>query len=503
MVKTFLNNVFHFNAYKPSNIIKIFFINLLYLITSINCYIKLPVKYYPVKIFNETNPSNTMHNLVIQRLYATMELGTPKQTIQIPIEFETSDFYISKYDTKIYDQKYNLFKFNHFNEKSSNTISYIETDDNLYYGVNFFIASTAKDYFYFEGKKTQIEFYLAEHLTETMPGELGLQIYPITDLNTAFDSIEKSFMKKIKNSGMINNYVWSILYKKTNNNNFNTKENDAYLYIGDYLHEIDKKDLINDKIYDNDKLTSINAYIYQNIVKGEFEMNKLIIYRNNNPLDIIKEIELKRNYLRIKLDHNFAGIQGSEIIRPFLEENLFTKSNNCNKDTFSYKGKFYFYYCKNNPTTIKNIKSKFPTLQFTHQDFNFNFTIKGDDLFVENGDYVYCLMIFEDYKKYEWRLGRPFLNKYTFMTDQDGKKILFYSIDDEVTYRGLKTATLIIIIFFLVIIFSFLGFLLGRKIYRIRVKRHANVLEDDFEYTPPELKYKKGSKIEMSNKLYS
>lgn len=44
---------------------------------------------------------------------------------------------------------------------------------------------------------------------------------------------------------------------------------------------------------------------------------------------------------------------------------------------------------------------------------------------VEKEDYFYFLIFFSDYNKYDWRLGRPFMNKYNFMVDQDGKKYYF------------------------------------------------------------------------------
>jgi hypothetical protein len=243
----------------------ILFTYLFFLLSSIHCYIKIPIKYYPNKIFNETNPSNTMHNIVNQNLYATIELGSPKQKIQIPIAFETNDFYISKSYTKMNDDKSKNYNLEYFDEESSNSIVYIDEQD-VYYGVNFLLGTKVKDLFYFGNKQFETEFFLAEHLTEAMPGELGLQLYPISDLNSAFDSIEKTFLKIIKNKGLINNYVCSILFEK--NNNMNNENIDGYLYIGDYLHNINNN-------YDYNTLNSINAYIFQNVVLPEFEMTKL------------------------------------------------------------------------------------------------------------------------------------------------------------------------------------------------------------------------------------
>ena len=490
------NNLNHLNIINQSNI-KIIFSIYLFLLSTIHSFITIPIKYYPEKLFNETNPSTTMNNLIIQRLYATIELGSPKQTIQIPIEFNTNDFYISNSYTLKEDPKYDKFKLEYFNEEASTTLKQFEEQD-IYYGVNFLLASKEKDYFYFSDKKIEIEFYLSDNLEEAKPGELGLQLNPVSDLNSAFDTIEKSFLKIIKNKGLTNNYACTILFKKTDNNNYNTKENDGFLIRGDFLHDID-----NNK-YDYNTLTSVNTKIFQNVVTPEFSMNQLIIYRNNNPQDIIKEINLTRNYLNVKLDYNFQGIKGSENIRPYLEANLFTKENNCYKDKFNFKDKYYFYYCENDPTVIQKIKDNFPTIQFSHQDFNYDFIINSDDLFIVKGQYVYCLMVFSDFfNKYEWRLGRPFLNKYTFTIDYDAKKLLFYSGKDIVSFRGLQKSTSFSIIFVLVIAFLIVGFILARRIYNIRTRKVANVLEDDFDYVSPEEKYKKGSKIEMTKKLFT
>ena len=103
---------------------------------------------------------------------------------------------------------------------------------------------------------------------------------------------------------------------------------------------------------------------------------------------------------------------------------------------------------------------------------------------------------------YNWKLGKPFLNKYTFMIDEESKKILFYSVEDNVNTRGIKKDNLIWLVILLVIIFSFLGFILARKIYRTHIRKLKNVLDDDFEYNTPEKKYKNKNNIEMSRKLY-
>ena len=475
---------------------KILFLIFLQVITISYCFIKIPLKFYPCKIFNESNPANTFNNMVMQQFYAKLEIGTPKQTILVPLELEKNDFYISKYDSYIFNEKYTKYNLKNFQETSSTSFYTMKDDqDNIYYGTNFLQAIKVKDLFFFGDKKTELEFYLADTLNEIIPGELGLQLDPVDDLNSAFETREKSFLKKLKNNGMINNYVWTILY----NNDANNKDADAYLYIGDYLHDIgDISSNLKNIKFNKDSLSSVNGYVYQKTVLPQFEMSKLVLFKGNDPNNIVNDIKLGKNYFRVKLDYNLCGVQASEIIRVFLESNVFTPENHCHKSIFKYSTDFTFYYCDKNPSTISQIKTNFPSLKFIHQDFNFNFTITVDDLIVEKDDYFYFLIFFSNYQKYDWRLGRPFLNKYNFMMDQDGKKVLFYSEKEEISLPGVQSKSLVVILIILIIVFLVLGFVFARRIYKSKFKKPMNILEDNFEYTIDP----NNSEIEMSKKLY-
>ena len=475
---------------------KILFLIFLQVITISYCFIKIPLKFYPCKIFNESNPANTFNNMVMQQFYAKLEIGTPKQTILVPLELEKNDFYISKYDSYIFNEKYIKYNLKNFQETSSTSFYTMKDDqDNIYYGTNFLQALKVKDLFFFGDKKTELEFYLADTLNEIIPGELGLQLDPVSDLNSAFETREKSFLKKLKNNGMINNYVWTILY----NNDANNKDADAYLYIGDYLHDIgDISSNLKNIKFNKDSLSSVNSYVYRMTVLPQFEMSKLVLFKGNDPNNIVNDIKLGKNYLRVKLDYNLCGVQASEIIRVFLESNVFTPENHCHKSIFKYSTDFTFYYCDKNPSTISQIKTNFPSLKFIHQDFNFNFTITVDDLIVEKDDYFYFLIFFSNYQKYDWRLGRPFVNKYNFMMDQDGKKVLFYSEKEEISLPGVQSKSLVVILIILIIVFLVLGFVFARRIYKSKFKKPMNILEDNFEYTIDP----NNSEIEMSKKLY-
>ena len=315
----------------------------------------------------------------------------------------------------------------------------------------------------------------------------------IHEVNKAYYTKENSFLKKIKDNGIINNYIWTILYNLENNDN---KDIDGYLYIGDFLHNINSKELIlKNFIFKEESLISINANVYQNKVTTEFEMSKLYLYKGDNPKDIIKEVNLSKMYLSIKLDYNLGGIKASEIIRPYLEENVFTEQNKCHKDYFYYNNKYIFYYCDKNPTTLKNIRNNFPTMNFIHQEFNFNFIINLDDIIVEKDNY-YLFLIFFGYSKnkYNWQLGRPFLNKYNFMIDQDGKKIYLYSkkeeekdfLSPEIQKQSesvIQKKAIIVFTLILIILILIFGFFLLKKLNMTKIKKHKNIFEGDLNYS--------------------
>ena len=461
----------------------------LYLLSIIYCYIKIPVKFYPSKIFNETEPSTILSNIIFNKLYASIEVGTPKQQIQLPIEFESNDFYISQYDEIYNDTYFKKFKLKSYRENSSKSFKYVDKSEEIYYGTNFFLASIAKDTFYFGEEKSDIEFYLATRLTNSLTGEIGMQIQPLDDLNTAFSTEEKTFFKKIKKSGLINNYIWSIIFDDSN-------EHDGYLYIGDYLHNINEFVSKQNFNYNFDSLSSTNAITSQQLVKTQFEMNKLNIMIGEH--DLVKDLEIGKNILKVKLEYNLGGIIGSEILRSYLETNVFTKENNCYKDILQYRNKYYFYYC--NKESNQRIKNIIPKIIFINQDFNYNFTIDAEDIFIEKNGYIFCLIIFDDFKRYQWTLGKPFLKKYHFMIEQDAKKIYFYSKKDEIVIPGMKKNFLYFVVILLSAIFLVLGIILGRKIYRINSVKPINVLDDDFDYFTPQKTETK--MIEMSNHLF-
>jgi hypothetical protein len=56
-------------------------------------------------------------------------------------------------------------------------------------------------------------------------------------------------------------------------------------------------------------------------------------------------------------------------------------------------------------------------------DRDYNFSLNADDLFIEEGDFIFCLVTFSSVN--EWNIGKPLLKKYQFSFNYDQKKNLF------------------------------------------------------------------------------
>ena len=121
---------------------------------------------------NGTAPSFIMRNLVYTKVYADIEIGTPKEYIQIPLNFESNDFYISQNPKKDFFKKpEKLDELKFYNYSNSKTCVIVEEGE--YNGDNFKLSKYYKDVFYFKEEKVELEFYLPDNITEAESGGIG------------------------------------------------------------------------------------------------------------------------------------------------------------------------------------------------------------------------------------------------------------------------------------------------------------------------------------------
>ena len=99
----------------------------------INCCIRIPFKYFPSKINNSTNHKDIILSIIDLKMYGLLEIGTPKQLIYIPINFQANTFFLPQKSSYYYSNNKNL---NLYDNNISYTFSIIN-DIDYYEGENF------------------------------------------------------------------------------------------------------------------------------------------------------------------------------------------------------------------------------------------------------------------------------------------------------------------------------------------------------------------------------
>jgi hypothetical protein len=436
-----------------------------------------------------------MRNLVDQKVYTNIDIGTPKKTVQLPLYFDSNDFFIG--DNPIMpEDRFSDLKF--YNSKSS-TLEDTDPDGDEYYAMNgdmFEYGVYKKDNFYFNNQAYNLEFYFAQTYREVVSGGIGLQLYPSKDIYDSATTIKKTFLYKIKNKGLIKGYYWSIFY----NSNVAKKEEEATLLLGCLPHEFEdnigpyKKGCF---IYENKK--AINLVGSGKTKENKIDMDSLYAYEGSNSDKLIEDFPNDSpNYKRVELDYHSGGVKVPTFLQKYyhrvFEEHIL--SGNCFNTSFQgYDNNFY--YCKKDDKVLSKIKSVFPKIVFLSRDLIYNFTLDYNDLFVEENGYVFCLLYFKtSLMEKDWKLGKPFLRKYLFVFNYDENYINFYENscenskkNEEPESKGISMTVLILAIIGTVIIvliacFLIFKFYLYDKFFR---KKRANELtDDDFEYTSKE-----------------
>ena len=478
-----------------------FLFHLLYYI--LNCQLTIPLTYFPFYKYNSSTPSTIMTYIVNQRLYANIDIGTPRNTIQIPIVFNSNDFYIGNDPLKSFpENRFTDLKF--YNSNSTTLEEVIDDGTGEYYSYNgeLFEAGTYnRDNFYFNNQIYGIEFYLPFSYREVNSGGIGLQLYPADNLHDSTPDIRRTFFEKLKKKKLINNYFWTVFY----NSKENKKEGEATLLLGCLPEEFDgdlgyyKKGAF---LWENRKTVNLEKKSVP--IENLFKMDEIYAYEGVDNSKLIDDFPNGYNdYIKVELDYHSGGVKVPTKLKEYYHRvfEVYFSSENCFNDTFN---KNTFYYCKKNEEVLSKIKNVFPRIIFRSFDLTYNFTLDYNDLFMEENNYVFCLLYFSSTTDSIWRLGKPFLKKYHFTFNYNEKFISFYlntdNTDDDknngnsgqnggdknggISYVALVIIIIGTIILVLIICFLVFKFYLYDKFFR---KKRANELDDnDFDYTSKE-----------------
>ena len=142
----------------------------------------------------------------------------------------------------------------------------------------------------------------------------------------------------------------------------------------------------------------------------------------------------------------------------------------------------------------KDIKY-FPNLYFLSRKLSFIFELNYNDIFLEQNNKIYFLIIGKDMYKSVWKFGKIFMKKYPFIFDQDRNTISFVHLDkfdkkpnnNQVNNVENKNKNFIHRIFecflySLLFIGILIGIFIGKRIWNKHRKLKANELEEKFVY---------------------
>ena len=459
-------------------------------------YLKIPLVYYPFHNYNDSSPSKIMDNIIDQRLYARINIGTPKAEIDLALLFDANEFFINPGKDNSISKEFNDFKFYKNNESSTNNDSSEEICPDISIYVDYFqFANCKQDIFYFNNKEATITFYEVLDSSVKLPGGLGLLLNPLKEEYETNCPRNQSFFEKAKKKGLISSYDWSIFF----NSKDYKKEETGFLLMGCTPNETNS-DLGYYKKGDfYEKYKNNTDIFYPNL---EILLNKVLIYNGTNKSDII----YNEDNLKIKFEFNNGGILSPNKYLKYFEEAFkdYIANKICYKENIYLFTSSVFFYCKKEiGDDIKKIKEKFPIINFQSVNLYYDFIIEADDLFVEQGDYIFCLLFFGLYEP-EWKIGKPFLKKYQFSFNYDKKKLYFYQHPPEEEAKNNSGVPLYVLILSVVgacIVMALISFLLFKFYFYdkcVRKKRANELTDDDYEYTAKEDE-QKNQEVQQNN----
>ena len=459
----------------------------------------------PLKIYDNNNidkilllSSELQEQYLSVHLYKEIDIGEPKQKLIFILSPDEYNFYMVLNSSKeIKNDTYN------YDIQKSKT-------NNIYLG-GMEVGSSAntffmKEKFYFDNiniTKNNIEEIGINGLDLVLYRERpkvfneinlpsNVNSYIIFGLRLC-ESIARieyvlSLIYQLKKNNITSNFKWFIDYNVNDNekgSNYKFGSN-IQMIIGADPHEV----YINKFNESNFRL--VNAKSNQGFIFWGLKFDKIYYYENDKKKDnIIFELNNNRyenttdleEYLTGEIVHNLFFISSPKEYFDAIKKDLFNKLIE-EKKCFSDGDQYKIIYCINNDENKEYLKKNFKTIYFKHHDYNYIFTLKYEDLFIEHNDKLLILIMSEKNKK-KWVLGIPFLKKYLLSFDYDFKVIGFYTKqyeedtnDNNYNFNLIK----ILVISILFIICGICGFLLSKKLYGMNRKKRVNECEDNYTY---------------------
>lgn len=504
---------------KIFSIYSILFI-ILSIITNINSIIVIPFKVNTIseiQLNPDYNSSDFLQDYFYRDFYANIRTGIPSKNILTLLDtkghifqFE-NNFLKRKTIDEIVDPDKTLSKATydstkslsfrnisqyHYSNRELKTASLCSETFLLYEDLNMEKTTPVKD----------VEFIIDEGLDDNLHIRLGLN-KPLTKEYQG----PPHFIQSLLDSGAITDQTWTIKF---------LSKTDGLFILGAEPHTY--QDIKKDKKYQRQyyfRTHSLSGIEYHDPIS--IPAQKIYLKDKSGKEVIIGE------ETGCYFNYNYGFIIGTKEYKNYILDNFFDELINskiCSYDLSTMKDEndltynYYIISCDKYKFKLndydKKYYEKFPSLNFFIFDYNYNFELTKEDLFIEVNDKLYFMILFEkiifDHSDLSyWNLGLPFLQKYEFVHNYDRHHIGFYiPYEEEETETkekekegegeregedntqkkqenasGDRKYIIIIVVGLMVVIILIIAtFLIAKNMYQSRKGRANELKDEDFDY---------------------
>lgn len=304
-----------------------------------------------------------------------------------------------------------------------------------------------KEYGYYS--KMEVKEYNDKKQCAILGLKMNLPVYE-------YDRIQ-NFVKTFYVNENINSYQWTVKY---------TKDNEGLVIIGDSPLNYDP--MFKNKKYEEHQTQAIGE---STTVDFGIDFNEITFGS--------KDFEIKHAHF----NHDLGVLLVNKIIYEKIKNSFFVNYLGDKKICFEgwvYE-KYGYIYCDSNKFTDSDIKS-LPKLIFKQTNMNYIFELNYEDLFSKQKDGRIYFLIFFDLNYKTFKIGKPFLKKYSLTVDNKKNLITYFRIKEENEDNGYSRIVWIVILsVFVVILAGTTGFF-AYKFIKKKNKKRANELDEDYEY---------------------
>ena len=429
--------------------------------------------------------------LTTSTLVSRISVGTPRKTLELYLTMDYNQFFIGKgYCDKNSISDYEPFDSSTFKNESyfpypfDDLRNMTEGNDtcSLYSNYDLKTNVTLEGFNLLYGSKINIlnDIYYQDKVC----GIMGFQLHIMQDSYynkfTAY-SLENS----LKKNNIDNSSIWSIEFFNDEEKKKN-KGYDGYLILGagDRKYLKDKKNIEEENI----------IFTYTNMLSNAMEWIislKDISYEfpKNNIIKMDKFLKVQFNF---DLDYYFVTKEYFDSIKSTFFETYLSQGICKVQKLSEFYLRYQFIIC--DKSFNKEI-SKFPTLNFVNEVYNYTFELTNKDCFKEVNGKVLFLLFYDPWSPDVFKVGKKFMQKYQFIFKKDQKNVGFLNFqngsgsggsssrDKKDEQKKFDMKQLIWVVILLVLFVGIIiGIIVGKKIWDKNRKKRANELTDDDEY---------------------